>query len=413
MRKQILALTIGLASVASFAQKNELKAAEKALKKNDFAAAVAAISSAEALIANADEKLKSKFYFLKGNAYAGKNDLKTAGNAYNELLDFEKKSGKKRYSDKVQPILSGLIKTVSEKAINQYNAKDFAGAAKEFSLTYLLSPTDTAFLFNAAVSASLAKDFEGSLAYYNQLREIGYTGVTPQYMAINKETNIEENLGSKQQRDLMVKTGTYINPTDKMSESKTGDIIKSIAGILSQQGKYEEAVATIKEARALNPEDLNLLLTEADFYSKLNKMDEFGALMKEAVVKDPNNAMLFYNLGVVTFDQGQVEEAKKYYKRAIEIDENYSDAYLNLAIAILAKEKAIVEEMNKSLSDFKKYDELEKQQKAVYKEALPYLEKGDSLKRTNETVKTLLNIYQILENQAKAKEYTELYKKMQ
>ncbi|GGG88237.1 hypothetical protein GCM10011416_00610 [Polaribacter pacificus] len=413
MKKQILALTIGLASVASFAQKNELKAAEKALKKNDFAAAVAAISSAEALIANADEKTKSKFYFLKGNAYAGKKDLKTAGNAYNELLDFEKKSGKKRYSDKVQPILSGLIKTVSEKAINQYNAKDYKGATENFELTYNLSPKDTAFLFNAAVSASIAKDHEASLKHYNSLRKLGYTGITTQYMATSKETNELEDLGSKQQRDLMVRTGAYINPVDKNSESKAAGIIKSIANILSEQGKYEEAVATIKEARAMNPEDLSLLLTEADFYIKLNKMDEFATLMKEAVVKDPNNAMLFYNLGVVTFGQGQIEEAKKYYKKAIEIDPNYSDAYLNLSIAILAKDKAIVEEMNKSLSDFKKYDELEKQQKAVYKEALPYLEKGDALKRTNETVKTLLNIYQILENEAKAKEYAELYKKMQ
>ena len=151
------------------------------------------------------------------------------------------------------------------------------------------------------------------------------------------------------------------------------------------------------EGAKLNPEDLNLLLTEADFYIKLNKMDEFGKLMKEAVVKDPNNPTLFFNLGVVTFGQGQVEEAKGYYKKAIELDPKYSDAYLNLAIAILSKEKAIVEEMNNSLSNLKKYDALEKKQKDLYREALPYLEKGDAIKRDIESVKALLNIYDILE----------------
>ncbi len=413
MKKQILALTLGLVSLASYAQKDELKAAEKALKKDDFTGAIAAITKAEPLIANADEKLASKFYYLKGEAYMGKNDLKAAGKAFNELLDFEKKSGKSRYTDKVMPALSALIQKVSQKAVNQYNAKDYSGATENFVLTFELSPADTTFLFNAAVSASVAKDYDAALTHYNSLRKMGYTGVTTEYMATNKETNEAENLGSKQQRDLMVRTGGYINPVDRMSESKTSDIIKSMANILSIQGKYEEAVATIKEARSLNPEDMNLLLTEADFYIKLNKMDEFGNLMKEAVVKDPNNAMLFYNLGVVTYSQGQMEDAKKYYKRAIEIDPNYSDAYLNLAIAILAKDKEIVEEMNKSLSDFKKYDELEKKQKEVYKEALPYLEKGDALKRTNETVKTLLNIYQILEMDEKSKEFVELYKNMQ
>ena len=66
MKKQILALTLGLVSLASYAQKDELKAAEKALKKDDFTGAIAAITKAEPLIANADEKLASKFYYLKG-----------------------------------------------------------------------------------------------------------------------------------------------------------------------------------------------------------------------------------------------------------------------------------------------------------------------------------------------------------
>ena len=47
--------------------------------------------------------------------------------------------------------------------------------------------------------------------------------------------------------------------------------------------------------------------------------------------------------------------------------------------------------MNKNLNNFKKYDELEVQQKNLYKKALPYLEKADGIKRSLETVKSLLN----------------------
>ena len=36
MKKQLLALTIGFLSIATFAQKNELKAVEKAIKKGAF-----------------------------------------------------------------------------------------------------------------------------------------------------------------------------------------------------------------------------------------------------------------------------------------------------------------------------------------------------------------------------------------
>ena len=70
MKKQIIAYSLALMSMGVFAQKNELKAAGKALKKQDYAGAVASISAAEALMGNMDAKLKAKFYFLKAQAYA-------------------------------------------------------------------------------------------------------------------------------------------------------------------------------------------------------------------------------------------------------------------------------------------------------------------------------------------------------
>ena len=85
---------------------------------------------------------------------------------------------------------------------------------------------------------------------------------------------------------------------------------------------------------------------------------------------------------------------------------------MNLAVATLDKDAAIVEEMNQNLSNFKKYDELALKQKAVYQEALPYLEKADSLNRNLETVRTLMSIYDVLENTTKADEYRALYKSM-
>ena len=174
----------------------------------------------------------------------------------------------------------------------------FLAVNYSFYITFLLSPKDTSFLYNAAISASLSKDYDVSLKHYRELKEIGYTGITTQYIATNKETGKEENLGSQSQRELFIKSGTYTNPVDKASESKKATIVKSIGQILSSQGKVDEAMIAVKEAREANPGDLNLLLTEADLYIKLDKMDKFGELMAEAIKLDPNNPMLFFNLGV-------------------------------------------------------------------------------------------------------------------
>lgn len=410
MRKQILALSLSLITLGLFAQKNELKSAEKAIKKQDFTTAVSSINQAEALLGNMDDKTKAKFYFLKGQAFSGKKDYKVAAKAFNDLISLENQTGREKYSDDAKPLMNNMITEVSERAMKLYNDdKDYRNATENFYLTYLLSPVDTSFLFNAAISASLAKDYDTSLKYYKELKDIGYTGMTTVYVATNKQTGEVENLGSKAQRDLMVKAGQYLKPEDQKSESKRADIIKNIGYILTQQGKVDEAILAIKEARESDPKDLNLLLTEADLYIKLDKMDRFGELMEEAVALDPTNPNLFFNLGVVNFNQKKVDQAKKYYEKAIELKPDYADAYTNLAITILNGEKAIVEEMNKNLSDFDAYDRLLEKQKDLYKQALPYLEKADSLNRSSETVKTLMNLYSSLAMTEKAKEFKALY----
>ena len=141
-------------------------------------------------------------------------------------------------------------------------------------------------------------------------------------------------------------------------------------------------------------------------------MDKFEESMKLAIEIDPSNPQLYFNLGVISFGQGNIEQAKKHYLKAIELKEDYSDAYINIAVVIMDKEKAIVDEMNNNLSDFDKYDELLLKQKEVHKEVLPYLEKADKYNRSINTVQFLMTVYETLEMEEKAKEFSDLYRQM-
>ena len=370
MKKQFLVAIIGLLSIASFAQKNELKAVEKALKKGQFKEAKSIIATLESSEDSMDPKYKAKYYYLKGAAY-GKSNIKKAAKAYNALFEYEKQTGKLKYTKEAKPKLNQLVQFISKKAIEQYNAKDFKNATDSFYLTYQLSPIDTSFLYNAALSASISKEYDLSLGYYKELQNINYTGITTSYLALNKKTGKEESFGSKTQRDLMVNAGQYSTPKDEVSESKQAEIIKNIGYIYVNQGKPELAIAALEEARKSNPKDINLLLNQAQMYIKLERMDKFGELMIEAVALDPTNPVLFFNLGVVNANENKTEAAIGFYKKAIELDPNYGDAYLNLGIAMLVEEKAIVDEMNDNLSNFKKYDALQAKQKALYEKVFP------------------------------------------
>lgn len=412
MKTKLIALFLGLATLTAVAQKNEVKAAEKAIKKQDYNTAITSVKAAEALIGNMDAKMKAKFYFMKGQAYMGKKDFATAADAFAMLEKVEKASGRKKYVPAMKPMRNQMVQEVYKMASDQYQSKDYVNSAKNFYLTYKLSPQDTTFVYNAAISSTLNKDYNQALKYYQELQDLGYTGISTMYFAVNKETGVKENLGSKENRDIQVKIGAYKDPTQEKTQSKMGDITKNIAYILKEQGKTDEALAAVQKARKMFPKDLNLILTEADIYYQLGQTDKFGQAMELAIQEDPTNPQLFFNLGVINFDQGKIEKAEEYYKKAIELKADYADAYMNLAVLILDEEKAIVEEMNKNLSDFDKYDELLEKQKGVYKKALPYLEKADQFGRSINTVQTLMNIYSTLEMTEKEQEFSALYKKL-
>jgi len=417
MKKQILLLLTLFISLTTFAQKNELKAADKAIKKMDFATAKASISQAESLIANADDKTKAKFYYLKGQTYAGLSktaptaeNYNAAADSFNTLFGLEKEMGSKKYTVLAEPSLNTMVSDISAKGIKSYQDKNYEAAKNELYQVYTLSKKDTAFLEYAANSAYLAKDYDTALDYFTQLKEVGYTGILTEYTAKNVETGERENMASKTQMDLMIKSKQYVEPKTTTSESKQPSIIKNIAFVYVEKGDTEKAIAAVKDARKIAPNDVNLILTEANLQIKLGNKDEFAALMNQAIELDPTNASLYFNLGVISGEQGDIEKAKEYYNKAIELKPDYVDAYVNLGSAILEGDKALVEEMNQNLSNFDKYDKIKAKQVVLYKKAIPVYEKANELKPNDiDTVRTLMSLYENAEMDDKFTEMKKIY----
>jgi tetratricopeptide (TPR) repeat protein len=402
MKKQFIVALALLVSTLSFSQKSELKTAEKAIKSGNFADAKSAIESAESLIANADDKLKAKFYFLKGKAlYAdGKGadaDIKKAIESFNMVQKVEG-STKGKYGSSIGELKSNMLNNFLTKANAALQSKDYAASAIDFNNAYRMSPNDTLYLYYAASTAVSGQDYGTSLKYYEELRDLGYQGVAMEYTAVNKESGEVENFDNKEIRDLSLKAGTHIVPKDKESDSKSAEIVKNIALIHLSNGDNEKAIDAMKLAREQNPDDLGLLISEANVQLKMGNKDRFKELMEEATTKDPDNAELQYNLGVIAAEAGESEAAKKYYEKAISLDPSYVDAYNNMAVIILSEDAPLIEEMNTlgtSSADNKRYDELRAERQKIFEAAIPYLETTFKLKPKDiQAAKTLMNIYQ-------------------
>lgn len=280
---------------------------------------------------------------------------------YNEQVRNNKNRNERKKLEKINNLVDEAI--IDQKRGNYRNA-----AAKLYK-SYELEKQNTIYLYYAANAAVAAKDYQTALEYYNELVELDFNG-----------TEIQ---------------------------SKKGEVTKNIVLIYIQQNKLDLAQEAMEKAKAENPNDIGLLQTEANMYYNLGKVDKYNQLMKEIVKKNPGNATSYYNLAVTSAELGDTESAIEYYKKAIELDPEMESAYFNLAATILQKEKGILEEMNKALSDGNnsKYDELGSQRKDLYKQALPYLEKSLTINPKNEDVmRTLMNIYYVLGKKTKADE---------
>jgi tetratricopeptide (TPR) repeat protein len=388
--------------MVAIAQKNEMKAAEKTLKDGDAMAAKTALDGVSGMIAGTDEKTQTQFYFLQGQVYADMakkgddNAFPEAVTAYQKVLEIEKKSGKKKYTDETESRMRAMTADLVNSAVEDNGNQKFKEAAEKLYMSYKISPLDTSYLYFAASSAVNGGHYEKALEYYNELQEIGYDGGGTLYKATNAATGQVEQM-DKLQRDLMVKSGTYTDPIDEQTPSKKGEIVKNRALIYSQLGQNEKAVEAYKLARASDPKDVNLLLNEANLYYTMGDKDKFKTLMAEATNLAPDNADLHYNIGVISMEQNNIEEARASYKRTLEIDPNYTNAYLNLSTTYVNEGNSFIDEMNSlgnSKKDIARYEELKSQKDALFREGAQVLEKALKTTEDSQSILTQLkNIY--------------------
>ena len=406
--RQIALLTFILIFNFSFSQKKELRKAQKLYDAGDIAGASQILSDNQSLLENADQKIKPKYDFLRGKIAQNNKKFKEAYDLFNTTKEIAS------IKDEVFEQLNLLSADVVNSAIDDNGNGDFKSSTEKLYLAYTIDPDlNKDYLYFAASSAVNAESFDVALDYYNQLKEMNYTGVVTKYYVTEVESGVEKEV-LESEYNLYKKSKSYENHREEDTPSKFPEIVKNIALIYAQLGDNDKAMSAVQEARKNDSTDLNLILTEANIYIQLGEKEKFQSLMSQAIIQDPNNANLFYNLAVVTSDLGEKELARSYYEKAIEIDPNYENAYMNLVALILEGEQTIVEQMNSlgtSSKDNASYDALKLDRENLYKECVPILKSLIQIGENEDATKTLMNIYGTLGDNEGFKEMKALLEK--
>jgi tetratricopeptide (TPR) repeat protein len=397
MFKQILIPFILILSFSVYGQKKELKAVGKLVENQDYDSALNQLLSLESIVEGSELKYQVQYQFLAGNIYGRQQNFKAAFAAFESAKQLESDNGSSKHTADIDKLTNDFTIEAVNKAIDENQNENYVKAAELLILVYNVDQDKNRdYLYYAASSAVNGGDYDSALAYYQELRDLDYTGSVEKFYATETETGEEIEL-SAENYVLFQKLKAYSNFRTEMTESKLPEIVKNIALIYVQQKQNDLAIGAIKEARAANPLDIGLILTEADLYIQLGDKQKFTDLMKEAIEKDPNNHILYFNLGVITAEQGDRAKARAYYETAIELNSSYAASYLNLAALILDEEPELVEKMNSlgnSRADNIKYEQFQKQREGLFLEAVPVLEKLTEIDPSNvEALNTLKNIF--------------------
>lgn len=459
MKKIVLSISLAFLSFGMYAQEAQLNAAKSAYNSKNYDTVITSVEEVEEMLPNTnsvDPEVLAEVYFYAGNSAKSKGDMQKAAEFYSKLNELETKpyyqaknkdtreqefffdkavaeqvtnAGKysrlkektldAKYINQVIPELNTLAQKVFEEANSAFQAKDYTKAYNKFLESYYISKAlgneNQLFAYYSAVAALQTEEKAKAIDLLQKLADEGFTGVQTRYIASLKETGQDASFPSKAEMDTQVKLGLYTNPRVETTDSMEEELYNNLVFAYYSTEQFENGIEAAQKALNKFPNNESIDQMLSAMYYKSGNSDQFISDLKKKAESGKATASDYFNLAKMLDDSGaDKEEIKKYYKKSIELDPEYANSYLNLALVITEPEKEYVELMNANLGSSKKeqkiYNENAAKRKVLYDEALPYLEKAYQFSPDNVSLlKVLMNAYDVLGNDDK---YMELKNKL-
>ena len=266
-------------------------------------------------------------------------------------------------------------------------------------------------LFNSGINFYNTKDYKLSKEMFNKIFDL---------FPLDEKNNLERSnvtresiwlnlffISSAQQKNEISKE--YLK---KLIEVNYQDpqIYAYMGNIFLEEKDDENALKYIKYGRELFETDVNLIITELNYYLSKNDYVSSEKLLKLAVEEDPNNHQLFFALGSSYDELDDFKKAEEAYLEAIDIKSDFYDALYNLGVMYYNRGGDMLNEAN-NIKDFKKYDHAKKKAENLMLKGLPYIEKCHELDNLDKNILLVLKeLYYRNGNNSKYKEISEKLK---
>lgn len=383
-----------------YAQKLQIKEAQKESKAGNSERVLAILSPVEYLISNAPAEDRIHFYYLQGTALVDQanNNINSDKNlskailVFNDLIQAEIDADQNKFTSMAIKSLYEIKENLVITANDDFTNEKFSESSNKFYQAYLIDKKDTLQLYNAAMSYKNTDDIDATLKCFEELKTINYSGNGMFFTAYNKKLMDEEYFSTIVERDAKIQSGTHIRPSTKIY-SKKGDVYKNIALIYVAKGFKEKALKIIDATKNFNGFDEALAMVEANLYLETKDYEIFDLLAGTILEINPTNAQLASDFGRSCEKELYYEGAEYYYKKAITIDPQYADGYIYLSALWIERSNSFdlkISSLGTSTEDKVMIQQLKKEKEELLKSVQPYLQKAVSIQPFNTNAKQLM-----------------------
>ncbi|MHB8482676.1 MAG: tetratricopeptide repeat protein [Nitrospiria bacterium] len=137
----------------------------------------------------------------------------------------------------------------------------------------------------------------------------------------------------------------------KSLDEQNREILYALAKDYEEAGRYEESAQSLKEVLAIEETDLNALIKLRDISILLGRWEETHHIQEKIIksnliyspqgIKENQELLLGlkYEVGKHFLENGDLDQAKKYFKSAFKLDKNFLPAYIGLGEVLISENK--------------------------------------------------------------------------
>lgn len=179
----------------------------------------------------------------------------------------------------------------------------------------------------------------------------------------------------------------------KVSGYKENSVLQVLCQLYQAEKDTVNYVATLQEGVEKYPKEFYFLGNLINYYVYGGEPEKASEFLDKAIENDPTNPQLYSVLGSMLELKGDIDGAMANFDKAIELNPQLADAWVNKGRLIYNKAFKAEGETS-SIADLKQLDiELEKV-RAIYRESIPFFEKALDLNPEDfETMKILRGLY--------------------